>query len=81
MRQEITNSDILQAIMELGERQKEMSAEFEGLSQKQHDMSGELKGLSQKITDTDKRLNAKIDILSNRLLETQEEVNILKSAK
>lgn len=43
MSKEITNGEILQAIMELGEHQKEMSGNIKALSQQQHVMLYELK--------------------------------------
>lgn len=67
---------------------KGMQSEIKGLSQRQDEMQTEIKSLSQKLTDIDNRLNekvdivsAKIDIVSNRILETQAEVNVLKKAK
>ena len=95
MSKETTNEAIFQAVMELSEQLKEQSQKLDKhsqqlkeQSQKLDEHSQQIKGVSQQLTDTEKRLNEKIDIvdakvtvLSESLLKTQAEVKMLKSAK
>ena len=71
MGEKVTNSVILQAILELSEQQKALSARVEVLSD-------QLAVTEQRLSHKIAMVGNKIELVSNRLLETEADVKMLK---
>ena len=95
MNKEVSNSQILQAITELSDQVRDLTGHQQNLTEQvqghtgQHqNLSDQVKGLSGQLKQTEERLvqkidklDAKITVLSEGLLDTQADVKILKNAK
>ncbi|MEI3599149.1 MULTISPECIES: hypothetical protein [unclassified Oceanobacillus] len=77
MSKEVTNEHILQAITELSKETRDVKQEVNDLKQEVRDVKQEIKKNADKID----KLDAKVTVLSEGLLDTQAEVKILKNAK
>lgn len=67
MSEEVSNSQILQAITELSDQVQELKGQF--------------KRTEERLTKKIDKLDAKVTVLSEGLLDTQADVKILKNAK
>lgn len=67
MSEEVSNSQILQAITELSDQVQELKGQF--------------KQTEERLTKKIDKLDAKVTVLSEGLLDTQADVKILKNAK
>lgn len=81
MSEDVSNSRVLQAVLELAEQ-------FDGMSQEQKKIRQELTELKEHQLEMEERLSyeietvgEKIELVSNRLLDTEVEVKRLKRLK
>lgn len=88
---EVSNEQILQAIYDLSGEVNGINKEVNGIKTEVNGLKTEVTELKQEVTElrqevrenTDhlKKLDAKVTVLSEGLLDTQAEVKILKNAK
>lgn len=95
MSEQVSNNEILQAVLELSQNQEQMSKRMDKFAEEQNKMSKrmgklaeEQDNLSQQLADTEKRLSEKIEVIdekieviASRQLATEADVRILKKTK
>ena len=84
MSKEVTNEQILQAIIELSKETRDVKQEVNDLKQDVSDLKQDVRDVKQEVkknADKIDKLDAKVTVLSEGLLDTQAEVKILKNAK
>lgn len=95
MSEQVSNNDILQAVLELSQNQTQMFKRMDKFAEEQNKMSKrmdklaeEQDNLSQQLADTEQRLtekieviDEKIEVIASRQLATEADVRLLKKSK